>query len=99
MDFPPAAACGNVVIEVMAQPKVEQTTSAVPIRSATSSRGALPGLLATLEAMHAGGEPCVLGIVFATLGSTYQKPGALVLLVNCGQRHGVISRGCLEPAL
>jgi len=99
MDFPPAAACGNVVIDAMAKPKVEQTTSALPVHAATSSRGALPGLLDTLAAMHAGGEPCVLGIVFATLGSTYQKPGALVLLGNGELRHGVISGGCLEPAL
>lgn len=99
VDFPPAAARGNVVIDAMAQLKVEQATTAVPIRGATSSRGALPGLLDTLAAMHAGGEPCVLGIVFATLGSTYQKAGALVLLGNDGLRHGVISGGCLEPAL
>ena len=99
MDFPPAAARGNVMIDAMAKPTVEQTTSTLRIHAATSSRGALPGLLDTLAAMHAGGEPCVLGIVFATLGSTYQKPGALVLLGNGGLRHGVISGGCLEPAL
>lgn len=89
----------NGVIEGMTQPRREQTTTALPIRAAASARGALPGLLDTLAAMHAGGEPCVLGIIFATLGSTYQKPGALVLLGSTGLRHGVISGGCLEPEL
>ena len=43
------------------------------------------------------GTPCVLGIVFATAGSTYQKPGALILLDRMGMRHGALSGGCLEP--
>jgi len=49
--------------------------------------------------MHATGEAAVLGIVVVTEGSTYQKPGALVLLDARGLRHGVISGGCLEPEL
>ncbi|HEX7917422.1 XdhC family protein [Rudaea sp.] len=59
----------------------------------------MPGLLDVLAALHARGESGVLGIVFATLGSTYQKPGALVLLDAAGLRYGVISGGCLEPEL
>jgi xanthine dehydrogenase accessory factor len=43
------------------------------------------------------GAGCVLGIVFATAGSTYQKPGALILLDRTGMRHGALSGGCLEP--
>lgn len=62
-------------------------------------RGGLMGLLDALRASHARGEPCVLGMVFATSGSTYQKTGALVLLDREGLRHGVISGGCLEPEL
>ncbi len=44
-------------------------------------------------------ETAVLCVVIGTEGSTYQKTGALVLLDGKGLRHGVISGGCLEPAL
>jgi len=63
----------------------------------TNARGGLPGLVDALREAHARGERCVLGIVFATSGSTYQKPGAMVLLDAQGLRHGVVSGGCLEP--
>lgn len=62
-------------------------------------RGGLRGLLETLWHLHSHGETAVLGVVIATQGSTYQKPGAFVLLDADGLRHGVISGGCLEPAL
>ncbi len=62
-------------------------------------RGGLLGLLDALKAVHERGDRAVLGIVFATSGSTYQKAGALVLLDENGLRHGVISGGCLEPEL
>ena len=62
-------------------------------------RGGLRGLLDKLEAMHRAGDMAVLGIVVATEGSTYQKPGALVLLGRDALRHGVISGGCLEAEL
>lgn len=63
------------------------------------ARGGLPHLLERIASAHASGEPCVLGIVIATTGSTYQKPGAVVLLDRTGMRHGAISGGCLEPEL
>jgi xanthine dehydrogenase accessory factor len=63
------------------------------------ARGGLPGLLDALATLHARDEMGVLGIVFATAGSTYQKPGALVLLGYSGMIHGAISGGCLEPEL
>jgi xanthine dehydrogenase accessory factor len=63
------------------------------------ARGGLPGFLDALHATHARGERAVLGIVYATSGSTYQKSGALVLLDENGLQHGVISGGCLEPEL
>lgn len=62
-----------------------------------AQRGGLPGLIDALGTAHASGERSVLGIVFATSGSTYQKPGAMVLLDAHGLRYGVISGGCLEP--
>lgn len=61
--------------------------------------GGLPGLVAALDAIHAVGETAVLAIVVATEGSTYQKPGALILLDRSGVQHGVISGGCLEPEI
>jgi xanthine dehydrogenase accessory factor len=63
------------------------------------SRGGLPGLLDALAELHAHDEAGVLGLVYATAGSTYQKPGALVLLGAAGMIHGAISGGCLEPEL
>lgn len=64
-----------------------------------SQNGGLRGLLDTLWRIHSRERSAVLGVVVATTGSTYQKPGALVLLDESGLRHGVISGGCLEPAL
>jgi xanthine/CO dehydrogenase XdhC/CoxF family maturation factor len=62
-------------------------------------RGGVRGLLDKLDAVHAAGDVAVLGIVVATEGSTYQKPGALVLLGREELQHGVISGGCLEGEL
>lgn len=67
--------------------------------AAAQARGGLLGLLDEMAALHDAGEPGALGIVYATVGSTYQKAGALVLLDSSGMRHGVISGGCLEPEL
>jgi xanthine dehydrogenase accessory factor len=77
------------------------THSCMAPMSATGfdSRGGLPGLLDALAGLHARDEIGVLGLVFATAGSTYQKPGALVLLGAEGMLHGAISGGCLEPEL
>jgi xanthine dehydrogenase accessory factor len=60
-------------------------------------RGGLSGLLELLLADRSHNPGCVLGIVFATAGSTYQKPGAVILLDRTGMRHGALSGGCLEP--
>jgi xanthine dehydrogenase accessory factor len=65
----------------------------------TTTYGGTRGLLGELERAHAAGGEVLLGIVVATEGSTYRKPGALVLLDRNGLRHGVISGGCLEPEL
>jgi len=65
----------------------------------TQPRGGVRGLLDELDAAHAADRAVVLGIVVATEGSTYQKPGALVLLGREALRHGVISGGCLEADL
>ncbi len=75
---------------------MDQTTTTSATTVATNL-GGTRGLLAELEFLHGQGEDALLGIVVATEGSTYQKPGALVLLDRRGLRHGVISGGCLEP--
>ena len=59
-----------------------------------AQRGGLPGLIDALRVVR---ERRVIGLVFATTGSTYQKPGAMLLLDTGGLRYGVISGGCLEP--
>ncbi len=59
-----------------------------------TDRGGFPGLVDALRAVRA---PCVIGVVFSTSGSTYQKPGAMILIDASGLRYGVISGGCLEP--
>jgi xanthine/CO dehydrogenase XdhC/CoxF family maturation factor len=41
----------------------------------------------------------VLGTVTATSGSTYRKPGAMMLIGEDGGYHGLISGGCLEADL
>ena len=64
-----------------------------------AAAGGLRGMLDALWRIQARNQGAVLGIVIATEGSTYRKPGALVLLDEHGLRHGAISGGCLEPAL
>lgn len=61
--------------------------------------GGSRGLIERALALQAEGQDLVLAIVTATEGSTYRKPGALVLLDTGGVRAGVISGGCLEPEL
>ena len=51
------------------------------------------------RALHAAGHAFALTIVVQAEGSTYRKPGALALVAEEGSRVGVISGGCLEPAL
>ena len=44
-------------------------------------------------------EPLVLATVIATEGSTYRKPGAMMLIAADGTFAGLISGGCLEGDL
>jgi len=45
------------------------------------------------------GEPLVLATIVQTLGSTYRKPGAQMLLAADGSASGLLSGGCLEADL
>ena len=59
----------------------------------------LAPLLPLFEREHAAGRPVALGILTRTLGSTYQRPGALLLVSSRGEYAGLISGGCLEGDL
>ncbi len=44
-------------------------------------------------------QPFILVSVIHTLGSTYRKPGSMMLLDQAGQMYGLVSGGCLEADL
>ena len=48
---------------------------------------------------HRSDDALVLGTVIATEGSTYRKPGAMMLIAADNDYHGLISGGCLEADL
>ena len=50
------------------------------------------------EYAHAG-EPLVLATVVHTIGSTYRKAGAQMLIAADGRSAGLLSGGCLEADL
>jgi xanthine dehydrogenase accessory factor len=59
----------------------------------------LAPLLPLYERERAAGRPMVLGVVLETAGSTYRKPGALMLIASDGNYAGLLSGGCLESDL
>jgi xanthine/CO dehydrogenase XdhC/CoxF family maturation factor len=56
-------------------------------------------LLPLFERERAAGNALVLGVLLHTAGSTYRKPGALILLASNGEYAGLLSGGCLEGDL
>ena len=56
-------------------------------------------MLEFLDRETAAGHRLVATFVIATEGSTYRKPGALMLLSSSGARCGLLSGGCLEGDL
>lgn len=52
-----------------------------------------------LERTRAADEAVVAALVIETRGSTYRKPGALMLFTAGGARAGLLSGGCLEGDL
>lgn len=56
-------------------------------------------LLPLFARERAAGRPMVLGILVRTLGSTYRKAGAMLLIAGDGEYAGLISGGCLEGDL
>jgi xanthine dehydrogenase accessory factor len=61
--------------------------------------GGLRALVEGVEALAAARRDSVLCVVVAASGSTYRKPGALILLDAAGVRVGALSGGCLEAEL
>jgi xanthine/CO dehydrogenase XdhC/CoxF family maturation factor len=59
----------------------------------------LAPLLSLYERERAAGRALVLGVVLETAGSTYRKPGALMLIASDGNYAGLLSGGCLEGDL
>ncbi len=59
----------------------------------------LAPLLPLYERERSAGRALVLGIVLETAGSTYRKPGALMLIASDGNYAGLLSGGCLEGDL
>ena len=59
----------------------------------------LAPLLPLFERERSAGRSLVLGVVLETAGSTYRKPGALMLIAEDGQYSGLLSGGCLEGDL
>jgi xanthine/CO dehydrogenase XdhC/CoxF family maturation factor len=57
-----------------------------------------PALLDFYRA-HCSEDDLVLATIIATVGSTYRKPGAMMLIARDGQFEGLISGGCLEGDL
>ena len=56
-------------------------------------------LLPLYERERAAGRAMALGVLVHTEGSTYRKPGALILIAADGGYAGLISGGCLEGDL
>jgi xanthine/CO dehydrogenase XdhC/CoxF family maturation factor len=60
---------------------------------------ALGPLLPLFERERAAGHTMALGVLVHTAGSTYRKPGALLLIAGNGEYAGLLSGGCLEGDL
>ncbi len=56
-------------------------------------------LLPLYERERRAGRPVALAVVVLTSGSTYRKPGALMLIATDGEYAGLLSGGCLESDL
>ena len=71
----------------------------LPLAYSQPVESSLGPLLPLFERERAAGRPLVLGVVVETAGSTYRKPGALMLIASDGNYAGLLSGGCLEADL
>lgn len=56
-------------------------------------------LLPLFDRERAAGNALAVGVLVHTAGSTYRKPGALMLIAANGEYSGLLSGGCLEGDL
>jgi xanthine dehydrogenase accessory factor len=56
-------------------------------------------LLPLFDRERAAGNALAVGVLVHTAGSTYRKPGALMLIAKNGDSSGLLSGGCLEGDL
>jgi xanthine dehydrogenase accessory factor len=56
-------------------------------------------LLPLFDRERAAGNALAVGVLVHTAGSTYRKPGALMLIASNGDYSGLLSGGCLEGDL
>jgi xanthine dehydrogenase accessory factor len=56
-------------------------------------------LLSLFDRERAAGNALAIGVLVHTAGSTYRKPGALMLIAANGDYSGLLSGGCLEGDL
>jgi len=74
--------------------------SAIPAPASSLPTGGVRAVFdAIIAASPAALDAAALGLVVATEGSTYAKPGALLSFGPAFLRQGWISGGCLEPVL
>lgn len=59
----------------------------------------LGALLPLLARERAAGRASALAVLLSTVGSTYQRPGTLLLIAANGEYAGLLSGGCLEGDL
>jgi xanthine dehydrogenase accessory factor len=64
-----------------------------------ASESILAPLLPLFARERAAGRAVALGILVHTSGSTYRRPGALLLIAGNGEYSGLLSGGCLEGDL
>ena len=83
-------------------PKAEACSGAAPgprWHNRSCVEATLGPLLPLFERERRAGRTLALGILVHTQGSTYRKPGALILMAANGDYAGLISGGCLEGDL
>jgi xanthine dehydrogenase accessory factor len=56
-------------------------------------------LIPLFDRERSAGNALALGMLVGTAGSTYRKPGALILIASNGDYAGLLSGGCLEGDL
>jgi xanthine dehydrogenase accessory factor len=69
------------------------------VHTCWSVESLLGPLLPLFERERAAGNALAVGVLVHTAGSTYRKPGALMLIASNGDYSGLLSGGCLEGDL